>query len=147
IEALAGQAAVAIRNARLFTQSEARRRAAESLAEISRVLAQAPDPEVLAQQIVDGARDLLEGDRAVLLRFDADLDELIPVAISGDSGATEMEPPVFAAANDIAARAIHERRPATAPDFLVDPQLDLPSEWRSQAESVMDRDLLAVPLV
>src|SRR5439155_696544 len=90
IEALAGQAAVAMRNARLFTQSEARRRAAESLAEISRVLAQALDPEVLAQRIVDGARDLLQGHRAVLLRLDSDLGELTTAATSGESRAAEL---------------------------------------------------------
>ncbi|PYN81036.1 MAG: hypothetical protein DMD97_02835 [Candidatus Rokuibacteriota bacterium] len=147
IEALAGQAAVAMRNARLFTQSEARRRAAESLAEISRVLAQALDPEVLAQRIVDGARDLLQGHRAVLLRLDSDLGELTAAATSGESRAAEMEAPFVSAANDVAARAIRERRPAMVQDFLVEPQLAFPSEWPSQLESVMDRALLAMPLV
>ena len=147
IEALAGQAAVAMRNARLFTQSEARRRAAESLAEISRALAQALDPEVLAQRIVAGARDLLQGHRAVLLRLDSDLGELTVAAISGESRAAELEAPVASAADDTAARAIRERRPVVVQDFLVDLALVFPSEWQSQAELVIDRALLAMPLV
>jgi GAF domain-containing protein/CheY-like chemotaxis protein len=146
IETLAGQAAVAMRNARLFTRSEARRRAAESLAEISRDLAQALDPEVLAQQIVDGARDLLQSQGAILLRFDSDLSELTTTAIAGDTPAADMESPVAFAVHNVAARAIRERRPVGVPDFLVDPMLALPSEWRSHAESIPDRTLLAVPL-
>jgi len=146
IETLAGQAAVAMRNARLFTRSEARRRAAESLAEISRDLAQALDPEVLAQQIVDGARDLLQSQGAILLRFDSDLSELTTTAIAGDTPAADMESPVAFAVHNVAARAIRERRPVGVPDFLVDPMLVLPSEWRSHAESIPDRTLLAVPL-
>ena len=145
IETLADQAAVAIRNARLFTQSEARRRVAESLA-ISRDLAQALDPEALAQQIVDGARDLLQSQGAILLGFDSDLSEFATTAISSDTPAADMESPVAFAVHDIAARAIRERRPVAVEDFLGDPLLALPSDWRSQAESITDRTLLAVPL-
>jgi len=145
IETLADQAAVAMRNARLFTQSEARRRVAESLA-ISRDLAQALDPEALAQQIVDGARDLLQSQGAILLGFDSDLSEFATTAISSDTPAADMESPVAFAVHDIAARAIRERRPVAVEDFLGDPLLALPSDWRSQAESITDRTLLAVPL-
>jgi len=147
IEALAGQAAVAMRNARLFTRSEARRRAAESLAEISRDLAQALDPEVLAQKIVDGARDLLQSQGVILLRFDSDLSEFATAAISGGTPVLDVESPVAFAVNNVAARAIRERRPVTVQDFLVDPLLALPSELRLQGESIPDRALLAVPLV
>jgi GAF domain-containing protein len=117
------------------------------LAEISRALAQALDPEVLAQRIVAGARDLLQGHRAVLLRLDSDLGELTVAAISGESRAAELEAPAASAADATAARAIRERRPVVVQDFLVDPALALPSEWQSQAELVIDRALLAMPLV
>src|SRR5438132_675669 len=147
IEALAGQAAVAMRNARLFTQSEARRRAAESLAEISRDLAQALDHEVLAQRIVDGARDLLRAQGAILLRLDSDLSEFTTTAMSDDTPAADLESPVAFAVHNVAARTIRERRLVVVPDFLADPLLALPSEWRAQEESITDRTLLAVPLV
>ena len=146
IETLVGQAAVAMRNARLFAQSEARRRAAESLAEISRDLAQALDPEILAQQIVDGARDLLQSQGAILLRFDSDLSEFATTATAGNTPAADMESPVALAVHNVAARAIRERRPVGVQDFLVDALLALPSDWRSHAESITDRALLAVPL-
>jgi GAF domain-containing protein len=146
IEALAGQAAVAMRNARLFTRSEARRRAAESLAEISRDLAQALDHEVLAQRIVDGTRELLQSHGAILLRLDADLSEFTTTAISDDTPAADMEL-VALVVHNVAVRAIVERRPVTVQDFLADPLLTLPSEWRAQGESITDRSLLAVPLV
>jgi len=146
IETLVGQAAVAMRNARLFAQSEARRRAAESLAEISRDLAQALDPEILAQQIVDGARDLLQSQGAILLRFDSDLSEFATTATAGNTPAADMESPVALAVHNVAARAIRERRPVGVQDFLVDALLALPSDWGSHAESITDRALLAVPL-
>src|SRR5439155_20046301 len=100
-ETLTGQGGVAMRNARLFAQSDARRRAAESLAAVRRDLAQALDPEILAQQIVNGARDLLQSQGAILLRFDSDLSEFTTTAIAGDTPAADMESPVAFAVHNI----------------------------------------------
>src|SRR5207245_2997380 len=104
-------------------------RGAESFA-TSRDLAQPLHPEALAQQIVDGARDLLQSQGAILLRFDSDLSEFATTAISSDTPAADMESPVAFAVHDIAARAIRERRPVAVPDFLVHPLLALPPDLR-----------------
>src|SRR5262249_59341243 len=76
IDTFAECPATAIRNAGRFAQSEARRRAAETLADVSRGLVQGLDPALLGQRIVDGARDLLGGRRATLLRIEPDVGEL-----------------------------------------------------------------------
>ena len=147
IAALADQAAVAIRNARLLTKSETRRHAAESLAEIGRGLAQTLDPRVLAQRVVDGARELLRARRAILLLLDSELNEFTTVASSGESLALEAEGLADLAVRGPAVRAVQERRPVAVKDFLVDPVLALPYESQSLAESVTDRALLALPLI
>ena len=147
IQALAGQAATAIRNARLFTTSETRRRAAESLAETSRVLAQTLDPEMLGQRIVDGARSLNQSQGAVLLRLDADLGEVTTVAGSGETAAADLESPLAHAVTHVAVRAMRERQSVVVRDFLFDMQSELPADVRAQAQTLVDRALLAVPLV
>ena len=50
---LAEQAGIAIENARLFAEAERRRRAAESFAEVGRVISQSLDPHEVAERIVD----------------------------------------------------------------------------------------------
>lgn len=56
----ASQAAVAIHNARLFAGAQARRHAAETLADVGRALAQALDPDVVGPRIADSIRALLD---------------------------------------------------------------------------------------
>ncbi len=67
---LADHAAVAIENAHLFTESERRRRAAETLLEAGHAVAEGLVLEVVAKRIVDAARMVLQGHGAVLYRVD-----------------------------------------------------------------------------
>jgi GAF domain-containing protein len=69
-ETLGVLAAVAIRNARLFGESERRRRTAEALAEIGRVLAQALDPVLVGEQVAVGVCALLGCRSSVLFRLE-----------------------------------------------------------------------------
>src|SRR5687768_1927010 len=59
IELFASHAAVAIRNARLFAQSESRRRAAEALLDLSRTMSQTLEPGLVAQRVTESLRALL----------------------------------------------------------------------------------------
>jgi len=146
IDTLAEYAATAIRNAGRFAQSEARRRAAETLADVSRGLVQDLDPALLGQRIVDGARDLLGGHRATLLRIEPDVGELTIVAISG-ADAECPQPPRFPETYEIAAWAVEARRLTIIPDFLADPRLAGFSRWRAEAERAIDRAFFAIPLL
>lgn len=146
IDTLAEYAATAIRNAGRFAQSEARRRAAETLADVSRGLVQDLDPSLLGQRIVDGARDLLGGHRATLLRIEPDVGELTIVAISG-ADAECPQPPRFPETYEIAAWAVEARRLTIIPDFLADPRLAGFSRWRAEAERAIDRAFFAIPLL
>src|SRR6185369_8191896 len=70
LEAFVVQAAAAIRNARHFAASEARRRSAEALAEVGRVITQGLDPDLVAASIADSVQTLLAAPTAAMYRFD-----------------------------------------------------------------------------
>jgi GAF domain-containing protein len=60
LESFGAQAAIAIRNARLFAESERRRRTAEVLQRLSSELAQSLDLEEVGRRIVDSVRMLID---------------------------------------------------------------------------------------
>src|SRR5580704_7776794 len=69
VDVLASHAAVAIGNARLFAQSETRRRTAEALAEVWRFLSETFDVGALGQRIADVVLRALRVRAAVLYRL------------------------------------------------------------------------------
>ena len=84
---LADQAGIAIENARLFEEAERRRRAAESFAEVGRVISQSLDPHEVAERIVESVRRLFDAGVASLYRTDAPTGDLVALAAVGVSGA------------------------------------------------------------
>src|SRR6185436_11975365 len=59
-EELCDRVAVALENARLFRDTERRRREAELFTDVARLLAETMDPRTVAQRIADGVKLLLE---------------------------------------------------------------------------------------
>lgn len=147
IEALAAQAAVAIRNARLFAERDERRQVAESLAEVSRALAETLDADVIAQQVADSVRTLLHARVSFLFRVPPGADDLVTIAVSGDDAPDFDRGYVVPGGTGLAGVAIRTKRVVVTPDFPVDPRVALPSEWRRRLESATDRAVLAVPLL
>ena len=64
LEAFAGQAAVAMENARLYEEAQRRRREAEVLAELARTVGASLDLDTVLQRITEGARELAASDGA-----------------------------------------------------------------------------------
>ena len=64
LEAFAGQAAVALENARLYAEAQRRRREAEVLAELARTISASLDLDTVLQRIAEGARELAASDLA-----------------------------------------------------------------------------------
>lgn len=93
---LADHAAVAIQNARLFEETEQRRRAAESLADVGHLISQSLDPEEVAQQIADSVRQLLACRASTLYRREPDSGRLVVLAVSGDTGSRSITPEIGA---------------------------------------------------
>jgi GAF domain-containing protein/anti-sigma regulatory factor (Ser/Thr protein kinase) len=147
IEVLAAQAAVAIRNARLFAEREERRRAAEALAKVSRALAQTLDADVIAQQVADTVRDLLRARGSFLFQVRSAAEDLVTVAVSGEVGPDFDRGRVVPGGSGLAGVAIRTKHVVVTPDFLIDARVVLPPEWRRRLEPATDRAVLAAPLI
>jgi len=125
VDLLASHAAVAIGNARLFAESETRRRTAEALAEVWRFLSETFDVAALGQRIADVVLRALHVRAAVLYR-------LLPgpgdLAVIGRSGEAErfLDPGfVIPAGHGVVGLAVNRRQPVVTPDVRVDSRIAL----------------------
>ena len=141
------QAAIAIENARLFGEAERRERAAESLAEVGRLISQSLDPGEVAQQIADSVRTLLGTQVSALFRLEPESRTLVALAVSGDAGLAGDQPLVLSAGTGLAALALRERRPVATLDLVSDCSVVLAPEARARIEPTPFHAALAVPLL
>ena len=144
---LADQAGIAIENARLFEEAERRRRAAESFAEVGRVISQSLDPHEVAERIVESVRRLFDAGVASLYRADGPTGDLVALAVSGALGPgwhVGVRLPRGTGASGVAVR---DRRPVLSEDILSDPRIPVTEEVRSRLQSMTSRTVLAVPIM
>ena len=120
VDLLASHAAVAIGNARLFAESETRRRAAEALSEVWRFLSETFDVGALGQRIADVVLRALQVRAAALYR-------LVPASgdleVIGRSGEAErfLDPGfVIPAGHGMVGLAVNRRQPVVTPDIRAD---------------------------
>ncbi len=146
-EDIARRAAVAIDNARLYQQSEARLRAAEAVAEIGSFLNQTLDPEVVSRRIADSVRALLGLGMALFYKVDPYSLDMTIVATSGTPGPGLEPGTTLPAGAATVGLAVRERRPITTLDVMSDPRIALPPERRAALERAPYRSVLAVPLL
>ena len=127
LTALATQASIAIRNARLIDELarsraviERRAEAEQALREIAARITAIREPGDLLQRIVDEAYRLLRADGAVIDEYDADADELVSAY---DAGLTEeqrasVQTTRLRLGEGLSGRAMSERRVIAAGDYL-----------------------------
>jgi GAF domain-containing protein/anti-sigma regulatory factor (Ser/Thr protein kinase) len=144
---LAAHAAVALRNAQLFQRERARRREAEAVAEIGRVLAEGLDPLAIAQRIAHHARGLLTALAAVVYKVDTDSGDLIALAMSGDLGPAFAPGQTVARGSGATGQAVERRRTVASLDVLADPGVPMALEVRAWVEQAPYRAVVAVPLL
>ncbi|MBI3637075.1 MAG: GAF domain-containing protein, partial [Candidatus Rokubacteria bacterium] len=147
IDVLAGHTAVALRNAAVLAESEARRRAAEAMADVARGLSQTLDPDAIGQRIADTLLPLLGVRASGLYRLDPASGDLIAVAATGDVGPTPARGLVFRRGTGTVGVAVRERQPVVTADVLSDPRIALDAEQRRRVEQTGYRAVLAVPLI
>jgi PAS domain S-box-containing protein len=147
LDSLVAQAAVALRNACLFTESEERRRAAESLAEVGRSLSEVLDPDVIGQRIVENLRTLLGTQIATLYQLQPETGALVALASAGEREFTAARTWIFPPGTGLIGLAVRARQPMATTDILADTRIVLTSELRTRIESTAPRALLAVPLL
>jgi len=146
-EACAAQAAIAVNSARLYTEKEQRRQAAEAMAEIGEMVVQGLPLAEIQERVVARLRALLSASSARLLYLDADTNDLVSVAF--DAGFPSPLHTLRVALDDsLSGLCVRARRPATTVDLLSDPQrIPMPPERRAHLERSRHRAALAVPLI
>jgi signal transduction histidine kinase len=119
---LAGQAAVAIENARLYESSTRWSQQLESLNEIGNALATETDLERLLDLVARRLLDLIEA-RLVVVLLPAGSDELRLVAAAGEGGA-ELIGQTMPTADSKSGRVLARRRSERVDSVLDDPEVD-----------------------
>ena len=147
LQRLADHAAVALHNAELYAAAERRRRTAESLAEVGRLLSQSLDSLEVGRRIVDHVQRLLQARVAALYRLEPASGTLVALAARNDfsPAATPWRtlPPDMGAVG----LAVRTRQPVVTADILTDPLITLPAAVRAGLESIPVRAVLALPLL
>ena len=144
-QAFADQATLALENAHLYEQSEARRRQAEALAVTARDLAQSLDPAEVFQRITDSIRRLLASPTTTLYRLEPESGDLRVVAASGAPALRAGT--VFPRGGGAVGLAVELRGPVVSENALTDPRLTFTPEARARVEESRFWAVLAVPLV
>ncbi len=147
LDSLTAQAAVAVRNARLFAATERRRATAESLADIGRDLAQSLEVDAVAQRIANSVHALLGGRAAGVTRVRTSGDVEV-IAAAGSADQLMPAGAVVPRGVSVVALAVSEGCPVFTPDFLDDPRLAFPPGFIEQMMTAPPpyRAVLAVPL-
>jgi PAS domain S-box-containing protein len=146
LQRLAEHAAIAIRNARLYDESERRRLTAEALAGVSRALAQELDPDRVSQRIADSVRALLASRIATVFWLEPSSAGLVTRAVSGDGDVSAWRDTVLPRGIGAAALAVGELGVVALPDMLADPRVVLLPDMRTRIEGEGNHAVLAVPL-
>ena len=144
---LADQAGIAIENARLFAEAERRRQAAESFAEVGRIISQSLDPAEVAERIVESVRRLFDANVASLYRVDGPTDDLVALAGSGALGPAWHAGVRLPAGTGASGVAVRDRRPVLSDDVFNDPRIPLTVEIRNRLTFGAFPAVLAVPIV
>jgi PAS domain S-box-containing protein len=144
---LAEHAAIAIHNARLYEESERRRRAAESLAGVERLLSQSLDPEEVGQRIVDSVRGLFGAVSASLLRLEMSSGDFTVLAEAGDVSAAFGSYIRLAGNTGMIGLAVQQRRPVAISEFSGEPDRAPDGAREAASPQPLRRSVLAIPLI
>ena len=145
VDLLASHAAVAIGNARLFAESETRRRAAEALSEVWRFLSETFDVAALGQRIADVVLRALRVRAAALYRLAPASGDLTVIGRSGEAERFLDPGVVIPAGHGVVGLAVSRRQPVVTADVRVDPRVKH-TPHMSQAH-VICPSVLSLPLV
>jgi GAF domain-containing protein/AmiR/NasT family two-component response regulator len=142
---LAGQAAIAIHNARLYEETERRRHEAEELARVAGALTETLDPTVVGERIVTSVRELF-GVRGSTLRLRHVDGSFRRLASSGDAFSQTSAGDAVLAGAGLTSRAIAQEKPVWSRDILNDPDIVLTDEMRDYQISSGNRSMIVARL-
>jgi signal transduction histidine kinase/integral membrane sensor domain MASE1 len=132
---------------RLEAMAKHRRRTAESLAEVGRLLSQSLHSLEVGQRVVDHVQKLLQARAAALYQLEPTSGKLVVLASRDDFGPAATPwctlPPGMGAVT----LAVHSCQPVVTADILTDPRITLPAAIRAGLEPTPVRAVLALPLM
>jgi PAS domain S-box-containing protein len=141
------QAALALRNAQLFTETERGRHIAERLAAVARSVPQSLTFTELGRQIADGMVGLLEAHAAAVYRLDPEKWALVRVAVSARGESALHADSVLPRSAGLEGVAATTRQPVPTADLLEDPRVVLSPEARQEVSASGHGAALALPLL
>jgi len=141
------QAALAIRNARLFEAAERRRREAESITEIGHLLSQSLNPEEIAQHVAEQMHDLLRASSASIFRLASEAQELVVLATAGTTTRVWDKHHTLPWGIGVVGYSVKQYESVLTRDVLNDPRFTLTPDMRARIAQTQLRAVLCVPLV
>ena len=144
-EALADQAALALENARLYTEGARRRLEAEELARLARTLTESLDPKAVGERIVESVIAFFRAQSAALRLLQTD-GSLVTLALGGHIRTTLELGSTVPAGAGASGRAVAEGRAVASSDVFTDPAFVMTDELRATMRRAGDAAVLAVPL-
>ena len=130
---------------RLLALEQSRRREAEAIAELGRLLTEGLDLNAVAPRIAELARGLLRAITTTVYRVDPVSRDFVCLAISGDMGGFRPGA-VLPRGVGAVGRAVDSARPVTTVNVLEDADIRIPASTREWMEQAPYRAVLAVPL-
>ena len=143
---LASHAAHAINNAQVYREATRQAQRMSALADISRLLSETLDLDLVAQRVADSVRRLLGAHSSSIYRLDPTRDALVAIAVSGESGVAISRDTVYPRGHAVVGLAIEVGTPLATPDLLADPRFTFTSASRAAVERIGNRSVLGVPL-
>jgi PAS domain S-box-containing protein len=143
LDSFVAQAAIALGNARAFAEVEGRRRGAEALAAVGRLLSQTLDVAVVAERIAESVRTMLGGLSSAVYRID-DAGDLVVMATSTGEATFEWSL-VLPRGTGVEGLAVRMNAPVATPDALTDPRVRYLDVSRGYVERSDYRAVLAMP--
>ena len=145
LTSFAAQAAVAVHNARLFAEATRRRREAEELAQVARMLTESLDVREVADRVVRSVLPIFGVDAAGLRLMRGD-GKLEAIAWAGSAIGFFQPGHVLGPGDGLVARAVAEGRAVYTRDVFEDEKLTLGEDLRTRLVESGTRALLAAPL-
>jgi len=145
LTSFASQAAVAVRNARLFAEAMQRRREAEELAQVARMLTESLDIHEVADRVVRSVLPIFGVDAAGL-RLMRPNGQLEAIAWAGSAIGYFQPGHMLGPGDGLVARAVTEGRAVYTRDVFDDLKVTLTDDLRTRLVESGTRALLAAPL-